>query len=274
MTCPEIATLGPEKTHSSLAAMHYAPGTDLWHRPTIDDVVATVAARYSQWGLLPLENSKEGAVVQTLNSLYEHRSGVKIIDRLSMPIHQALSALTAKDADARAERVYSHPQALAQCKVYLDENYPKIERHEVASTVAGMELIVERQDINALAIGPEAAIIDHSALRLVDSDIEDDPDNETQFVVFTAFPEIDQRTDFTIAALVPEEDHFGLLADAFTIIKNARVNNWLVQSRTNKARLGSYMFYVGMDLASDDVRYGEIANNLSSIDVVIHKLTV
>lgn len=207
-------------------------------------------------GIVPLRNSIEGIVTVTFDTLFG--SNLPIRDELVLDIHHTLAGIEAPETPADIKRIYSHPQALAQCRRYFERHYPEAEIVTTASTAAGMETIAEAQDATSLAVGPDSAV-DIYGLSRVDQEIEDDAGNQTLFVAFSRDGKIEEEQDFIMIAVVPEEDRSGLIHDVTGVFKEHDVNLSELHSRPRRSEsgseLGSHMFYMRLDMRSKDPRY-------------------
>lgn len=172
-----IAFLGPAGTYSESAARkHFGAAPTLTACPSIDEVFRTVSAGAADYGVVPVENSTEGAVGRTLDQLLQ--SPLQICGEINLPIHHNL--MTKHGTMEGITRIYSHPQSLAQCQGWLNTNYPSLERIPVASNADAARRAAE--DATAAAIAGENAARLY-ALPIVSAHIEDDASNTTRFLV-------------------------------------------------------------------------------------------
>lgn len=175
-----IAYLGPAGTYSESAARkHFGSAPVLEPCPGIDDVFRAVTAGGVDYGVVPVENSTEGAIGRTLDLLLV--SPLKICGEINLPIHHNLMAQNASIDGIK--RVYSHPQSLGQCQDWLNKHLPTLERIPVASNAEAARLAAEDGSCAAIA-GETAATL--YGLRILHANIEDNPANTTRFLVIAS----------------------------------------------------------------------------------------
>ena len=173
-----IAYLGPAGTYTEAAATkqfgHFATTRA---QSAIDEVFREVEAGAVHYGVVPVENSTEGMVNHTLDCFMT--SALKICAEVELPIHHCLLAPASVGPDAVTE-IVSHAQSLAQCRAWLDANYPDVPRTAVASNGEAAKQVAERSDAAAIA---SAVAGDRYGLRALATNIEDQADNKTRFLV-------------------------------------------------------------------------------------------
>lgn len=265
----KITTLGPEGTYSVQAARVYDLTAELTLKSTVPQIVNEVAEDRAEAGVIPLENSIHGIVAQSLDELA--KSELMVVDEVVLDIRHVLCGLQLNIKPGSVKKIYSHPQALNQCANYISRHYPHAELVESASTADAIRVVARRNDENCLAIGSRFAA-EHYAMAILDEDIEDEPGNQTRFVVISKTPSV-QPLPFTLIAVVPETDRSGLLYDILGIIKAHGINMLQIDSRPVRNQLGSYIFYIRLALSSDDNRYESLAEEAAQLNVSVRKLT-
>lgn len=172
-----IAYLGPAGTYSESAARkHFGGAPTLLPCPAIDDVFRVIESGNAHYGVVPIENSTEGAIGRSLDLLMS--SPLQICGEINLPIHHNLMTHCATLADVT--RVYSHAQSLAQCHEWLNRNLPLVPRVPVASNAEAARLAAG--EAGAAAVAGDAAA-ELYALPILAGNIEDDPNNTTRFVI-------------------------------------------------------------------------------------------
>ena len=173
----KVAFLGPEGTFSQAAVFkQFGSSVRALPLPEIDEVFHEVEAGIADFGVVPIENSSEGTVNHTLDMFLN--SPLKICGEVELRIHHHLMGrMTGLGA---VKRVCAHPQALAQCRGWLDEQLPEAERIAVSSNAEGARRARDERGTSAIA-GRSAAEI--YGLNLLANEIEDRPDNTTRFLV-------------------------------------------------------------------------------------------
>ncbi|MCL1887142.1 MAG: prephenate dehydratase [Betaproteobacteria bacterium] len=172
-----VACLGPAGTYSEQAAYDYfGSAIDVVPCPTIDEVFRSAEAGTTDFGIVPIENSSEGAINRTLDLLMQ--TPLTIIGELALSINHSLMTLTGTMDGVHT--VCAHSQALAQCQNWLSQNYPHVLRHAVSSN--GEAALIASKDKGIAAIAGERAG-EHYGLQVVSAHIQDDPQNRTRFAV-------------------------------------------------------------------------------------------
>ena len=173
----KIAFLGPEGTFSQAASVrHFGHSIKSLPLNTIDEVFSEVESGAADFGVVPVENSTEGAVSNTLDMFLS--SPLKICGELELRVHHNL--MSKAEGLSGIERVYSHRQSLAQCRGWLHQNLPKAEKIPVASNAEAARRVRQADDAAAIASDAAAEIY---GLNLLFAQIEDKPDNTTRFLI-------------------------------------------------------------------------------------------
>jgi len=245
-----IAYLGPAGTYAEQATLLYAPEARLVPCPSIPAVAEAVEQGKAGEGVVPIENSLEGSVTFTLDLLI-HDSSLVIRNELVLPIHHILLvAPGTRNDDITA--IYSHPQALAQCRGYLLKHYPKAGLVASLSTAAAVEQL-KKQDGHAAAIGNLRAGELYGA-QVLAKNIEDNPNNVTRFVVLAAADHAPTGNDKTSICFSFDEDAPGLLFGVMKCFAELDINLAKVESRPTRQSLGRYIFLIDMDGHRKDAR--------------------
>ena len=224
-------TLGPEGTYSHRAAR--AVADEIEFTESVTNIVEGVSTGEYDRGVVPIENSIEGSVTESLDALAERN--VAVVQEIVTPIRHALLS-----QGGEFEIVASHPQALAQCRAYLEREYPSVQTEAVASTARGVERA--RDDPSVAAIGhPDNAGGD---LRVLAEDIQDRTSNATRFVVLAPESEKSEAGGKTSLVVYPNTNYPGLLLELLKPFANRDINLTRVESRPSGERLGDYVFHV------------------------------
>jgi prephenate dehydratase len=244
-----IAFLGPAGTFSE-DALRAAVGEaeiDARAAPTVYEAIRAVAEGEAERALVPFENSIEGAVRSTLDTLAFEAPSVTIAGEHDHPITNSLIAR----ADLPLERidvVLSHPQASAQCARFIREQLPRAEVRAAASTAEAVrEVSVSPEPWGALGAASAARIYGCVVLR---EGVEDTPDNVTRFVWIAPAGTKPAGAGPWRTTLVFHElgaDHPGALVEALTEFSSREVNLTRIESRPRRRGLGRYMFFIDLD---------------------------
>src|SRR5438876_3343312 len=217
----KVAYLGPEYSFSHLAAVErFGQAVDFLRVGSIQAVFEEVNRGHADFGVVPLENSTDGRVADTLD-MFIRLPQIKICAEVRLPIHHNLMA-NCEQQEIR--RVYSKPQALSQCRNWLSKNVPHASLHEVASTATAAELAQREPGAAAVASRQAAS---RYGLRILFNDIEDSPYNETRFAVI-GMQECGKTGHDKTAVRFRIPHSPGSLVDALGAFKQSKLNlTWL-----------------------------------------------
>lgn len=238
----EVAYLGPEATFSHLAAVKYF-GQTADYRPieTIEAIFHEVERGRVEYGIVPLENSIEGAVTSSLDSFMKYK--VKICGEEFLPISHNLVNFSGNKDDIKT--VVSHSQPLAQCREWLKKHLPGVPCQSVFST--GVAAQMAAKDHSVAAIASSLAIKTYQ-LQIVTKGIEDYSGNTTRFVLIgNESPSVSGRDKTSVLiGLLDKPDRPGTLNDTLTILARRNINLTRIESRPAKGEPGKYLFYIDM----------------------------
>jgi chorismate mutase / prephenate dehydratase len=231
-----VAYLGPQHTFSHVAAIeHFGAAADLVPVATIPAVFEEVERGTADFGIVPLENSTDGRVSDTLDCFA--RTPVHICGELPLRIHHCLLG---KGSRAAISTVFSKPQALSQCRNWLAKHLPQASAVPLASTAEAARRAADDETVAAIA-GSQAA--KEYGLEILAENIEDQADNITRFAVIAS--ESAPKSDNDKTALMLELAHEpGALADAMAIFKRNRLNMTWIESFPVAGSRGRYLFFV------------------------------
>ncbi|NHN60924.1 MULTISPECIES: prephenate dehydratase [Halorussus] len=229
----QAVTLGPEGTYSHRAAASVAD--DVEFRESVTAIVEAVADGEYDRGVVPIENSIEGSVTETLDALTDRE--VAAVQEIVTPIRHALLA-----QGEEFSVVASHSQALAQCRSFLEEEYPDADLEAVASTARGVEHARENRDVAGIA-HPANADGDPD-LQVVAEGIQDRTSNATRFFVIAPADERSDAGGKSSLVVYPNANYPGLLLELLEPFADRDINLTRVESRPSGERLGDYVFHV------------------------------
>lgn len=263
----DVAYLGPEGTFTQAAALKHFGHSAVTHSfGAIDAVFREVASGACEYGVVPVENSTEGVVTHTLDNFIES-SGVGICGEVVLRIHQHLlvSDVTNKKS---ISRVYSHAQSLAQCRKWLDEHYPNAERVAVSSNSEAARLI--KGEWNAAAIAGEAAARLYG-LDIFESNIEDQPDNATRFLIIGS-EAVDASGDDKTSVIASTKNEPGALHTLLEPFGRHCVDLTRVETRPSTSGTWNYVFFIDFIGHIDDplvnVMLKEVAEQVCDLRVL------
>jgi chorismate mutase/prephenate dehydratase len=244
-----IAFFGPEATFTHQAAIRrFGASLRYSAQKTIADVFAEVSRNRADYGVVPVENSTEGVVTHTLDMFVD--SDLKIVAQIVMPIQQCLIGKTSRPS---IKKLYSHPQPLAQCRAWIQNNLPDAEVIETSSTTRAAELAAKEKGSAAIA---SALAAERYHLRILESDVQDNSANMTRFFVLgrqCSPPTGRDRTSvmFSIA------DQVGALHAALAPFRRLKLNMTKIESRPSKRKAWEYFFFVDCDGHFEDRKVAE-----------------
>lgn len=235
----EVVYLGPEATFTHEATKrHFGMSAKLLPRRTISEVFGDVERGRNEYGVVPIENSTEGVVSHTLDSFMG--SELSICAEVLLEVSHHL--LSRSGQIKNVTKVYSHPQALAQCRAWLDRNLPGIPLVDVSSTARAAQLAAEDTSAGAIASDLAASIYD---LQIVASQLEDLRGNMTRFLVIgrdEPAPSGNDRTSIMFAL----KDAPGILAQAIAPFASREINLSRIESRPSRRRAWDYLFFIDL----------------------------
>ena len=245
----KVAFLGPEGTFTQQAVLrHFGHSVRALALPTVDEVFQEVEAGNADFGIVAIENSSEGTITNTLDRFLT--SPLHICGEVELRIHHCL--MGKMDALARVLRVCSHSQALAQCRGWLDEHLPEVERVPVASNAEGARRARDEQGTAAIA-GETAAEV--YGLNILVRDIEDRADNATRFLVLgrqLLRPSGADRS--TLLVSIGDTRSPGALHRLLEPLARYGISMTRIESRPSRRRKWDYVFFIDIEGHAEDAR--------------------
>jgi chorismate mutase/prephenate dehydratase len=234
-----IAYLGPEATFTHQAAIRRFGSSLLYSaQKTIADVFSEVSKNRADYGVVPVENSTEGVVTHTLDMFVD--SDLKIVAQIVLPVQHCLLC---NGRRAQIRKLFAHPQALAQCRGWVQNHLPRAEIIETSSNARSAEFAAKEKDSAAIA-GVLAA--EKYGVRIVEQDIQDNAANATRFLVLgrqCSPPTAKDRTSIMFSIV----DQVGALYRALSPFRRYRINMTKIESRPSKRKAWEYFFFVDCD---------------------------
>ena len=238
-----IAYLGPPVTYTHQAAQKKF-GTSVAYTPcgNISDVFAEVENGRSEYGVVPVENSTEGAVNHTLDLFID--SDLKIYAEIYLPIHHHL--LSVGNPLSGVTQVYSKDQVFGQCRLWLEAHLRGAELVETASTSEAAQIVANNTNREGIACIASKIAADVYGLKILASGIEDNPNNTTRFLVIARHEAKPSSSDKT-SVVFEIKDKTGALHDILVPFKESRINLTKIESRPSKKKAWSYFFFVDFE---------------------------
>lgn len=234
----KIAYLGPQATFTNLAAIKkFGSQVDYLPCNNITDIFSEVERSNADYGVVPIENSIEGAVSHTLDMFVD--SDLKICSQIILEISHNLLANCPKN---RIKKVYSNPQVFGQCRIWLETNLHKVELIEVTSTTRAAQIAARTK--NSACIASILAAKQYG-LKVIARDIEDNPHNITRFLVIGQ-SDVPQTKEDRTSIMFSIKDRVGALHDMLVPFKKYKINLTKIESRPSKKRAWDYYFFVDL----------------------------
>ena len=233
-----IAYLGPEGTYTQMAVLKQF-GDAVTARPAaaIDEIFRDVESGAADYGVVPVENSTGGVVSHTLDELVSTR--LRICGEVTLPVHHHL--LSKHKTLKQVKLVYAHAQSFAQCRKWLDAKLPKAEREAVASNGQGAQLA--KKNGGAAIASLQAAKL--YGLNILASNIEDDPNNTTRFLVIGKHDPTPTGADITSVVLSAHRNQPGALFKLLQPFADAKLDLTRIESRPVRGSAGQeYHFFI------------------------------
>lgn len=253
----KIAYLGPEGTWTHQAAIKkFGHSVDYLPQGNFADVFDQVARRKASYGVVPIENSTEGAVSHTLDLFVD--SPLHICAQILLRIEHGLMAAIPRE---QIRTLYSHPQVFGQCRNWIHKHFPHADLVEVSSTTKAAEIARDRAGEGAAALGGALAA-EILGLPMLDAAIQDRATNTTRFLVIgekTCPPTGNDRTSILFAI----HDRPGSLVNALKAFDEFHINLSKIESRPSKRRDWEYIFYVDLAGHCED---SQVADALVELD--------
>ncbi|EPF71466.1 prephenate dehydratase [Acinetobacter rudis] len=252
-----IAFLGPEGTFTHSAVLkHFGHDALVRPLPTIDEVFREVEAGSAHYGLVPVENSSEGVVNHTLDCFKS--SHLNVIGEVELRIHHQflVSSNTRKDS---IKQIYAHQQTLAQCRKWLDAHYPGVELVALSSNAEAARRI--RNEWHSAAIASDVAASLYE-LEILHSNIEDNPENTTRFLVIGR-ERVPQSGNDKTSLLISAHDRAGALLDILAPFAQHNISLTSIETRPALPEKWAYVFFIDLEghvehdnvkAAIDDIR--------------------
>lgn len=260
-----IAYLGPEGTFTEAAAQkRFGNAIQELSCATIDEVFRAVSSEAALYGMVPVENSSEGAVGRTLDLLMQ--STLQICGEVILPIHQCLLGQHSELATVKS--VYSHPQSLGQCQGWLNTHLQHAARIPVASNAEAARLAAENPHSAAIA-GSQAAPL--FGLKILAENIEDDANNTTRFLVLGNQQVAPSGRDKT-SLVMSTANRPGAVHDLLVPLAKHGVSMTKLESRPARSGLWEYVFYMDIEGHQADVKVAAALAELRQVAAFVKVL--
>jgi chorismate mutase / prephenate dehydratase len=260
-----VACLGPKGTFSEEAVgKQFGAQAPAVLCASIDDVFRTVESGSVGYGVVPVENSTDGAVGRTMDLLLV--TPLNMCGEILLPVHQNVLSKAGDIKDIK--RIYSHSQSLSQCNAWLMQNMPNVECIPVASNAEAARRAAG--DADAAAVAGRAAA-EHYGLSILAASIEDNPNNTTRFAVIAA-QEVPASGKDKTSFVMSSQNRPGAMFDLLKPLAMHKVSMTRLESRPSRAGLWEYVFFVDVEGHQNDVAVqaalAEIRENAGFVKVL------
>lgn len=263
----KVSYLGPEGTFSQLAATSYFSGEQNYiPLASIDDVFASVESADTDFGVVPVENSTEGAVNNTQDCLVD--TTLQISGEVIVPITHNLMIGHDMPASETPKLIVSHRQSLAQCRQWLTATYPGVPIEEVSSNGHAAQIASQQDGVAAIA-GELAAQI--YKLKIVHRSIQDKSNNSTRFLVLSPSDGSSTGKDKT-SILIYTHNKPGALFKVLEPFENLGVSLIKIETRPSKIEAWEYVFFMDFEGHREDSRIMNLFSQLKSCTAEIKVL--
>ncbi len=253
-----IYYLGPDGSNSHNAMLKYISlcNEELNNKieqKTIKSALEALEKDKFSIGVLPIENSIEGIVRETIDNFLKIKDkDIQIQGEITLPINHML--LSKSKDKSKIKKIISHPQALAQCSMYLYKYFKDAELKEVSSTSYAAQKAALSEDETLAAIANETCASLFN-LNILESNINDEKDNKTRFYILSRTPVSVKKEGIGKTALIlSTKNHAGALCDVLKVFSQHGINLSYIDSRPSKKKLGEYMFFMELDGLKEESR--------------------
>lgn len=266
-----IGVLGPRGSFSEKAGKKWLRKKgvrkgkyELKYFADIPSVISAMAKGEIDFAVIPVENSLEGPVTVTLDLLMD-QEGIKIVDELVLKI---VHCLLAKKGCTSIKKIASHPQGLAQCRKYIEKNYPGVELMPMDSTSAAALKASKSKNFAAIASKEAAA---EYGLEAIEEGIQDNNANCTRFIVIGNILPAPTGNDKTSLIVWPKRNKAGALYEILGVFAKKNIDLTKVESRTTKRALGDYRFHMDLKGHMNDKN---VAKALAELKKIVKKVKI
>lgn len=247
----KVGFLGPKGSFSHHVAQEAFPTDTLVAFENITEVVKAYETGEVDYSVVPVENSIEGSVHETLDYLF-HQAAIHAVAEIVQPIKQQLLATA---ADKTVEKILSHPQAIAQGKKYVRQHYPQAKIEMTASTAYAARFVAQHPEENYAAIAPRSAASEYG-LQIIAENIQEMAENFTRFwLLGQSIPTLSlypKEKKITLALTLPDNLP-GALYKALATFAWRGIDLTKIESRPLKTALGEYFFIVDINNEKEDL---------------------
>lgn len=261
----KVAFLGPAGTYNHVASIkHFGDFIEEEPVDNIEDIFRVVESGQAHFGVVPIENSTEGVITHTLDLLIN--STLQIGGEVDLRIQHNLISNETELSDIK--KIFSHQQSLAQCRRWIDANLPRVEQYAVRSNAEAVRLSGKEKGTAAIAGSLAAELYNVPVLH---SEIEDEPDNTTRFIVIgknAVPPSGDDRTSL----LITTHNKPGALHELLAPLAKRKIGMSKIESRPSRRGVWEYVFFIDIEGHKDDPQVAEALTEIEHESAMIRIL--
>jgi len=243
----KLGYLGPQGTFCEQAAgiINLELKYELVPLDAIFECIREVGRGHVDGAVVPIENSLEGSVSVTLDELVFGNQDVEIVAEIALPIEHHLVVLPGTQTNQITD-IFSHPQALSQCRLFLEKNFPKAVTHQASSTARSVHLISRADNAghSAAIASRQAAEINKCEILL--ENVADNTKNTTRFIYIAKGKGKQGKSNKTTVIFTLDKDRPGGLHDVLGELSSRQINLTKIESRPDKMTMGGYIFFVDL----------------------------
>ncbi len=266
---PKVGYLGPKGTFTHQGALEFFPkaGTEFLPYNSISEIFINIEKENIEFGVIPIENSLQGTVRETLDLLID--KDIFIYGEIELRIIQNLISLEISNL-SRIRTILSHPQAFAQTRNWIKANMPTADIIDVNSTAEAARRVKELNSESYAAIGTEFAS-DVYGLKILHSKIEDNLLNSTRFLIISKKENIEKEGKIKTSILFVTRHIPGALYRVLKLYADANINLLKIESRPRRRGRWEYIFIMDFEGDKDNPKVKKVLENMNTI-VIWHKI--
>ena len=265
----KVGYLGPEGTFTHQAALEFfsKAGTRFINCKNVLEIFENIEKEILDFGLIAIENSLQGMVHDTLDLLIEKE--LMIYGEIELRIIQNLISLESSNL-SKIENIYSHPQAIAQSRNWIKSNIPNAKLINTTSTAEGILTVIQLNEDKNAAIGTKFAC-ENYGLKLINSNIEDNPSNYTRFLVISKRENLIKEDKMKTSLVYVVKHVPGALYKVLKYFSEAGINLLKIESRPRRRGRWEYIFLMDFDGDKDDSKIKDVLDFMSQ-NVIWYKI--
>lgn len=255
-----VAVLGPEGTYTEKVALQKWENAELYYAKTIPRVFKRMAEGKADYGVVPVEDSAEGDVNESLDLLRDYDFHI-----IGEALTEVTHVLLGKKDEKSLKKISSHPQALAHCRKYLETYFSDLDLVPTYSTANAAQIASTDASLGAIAAERNAEIYGLNVLR---REVHDWGSNLTRFFILAPEPITPVGRAKTSFILYPRDDKPGQLFKVLKEFAERKINLTKIVSRPSRGQMGEYIFYIDFEGNQSDQNVRTVLENIENLDEI------